>query len=49
MLFIGTRAMPIISTLSKYINMNFTLSYKGMYEPHCTSNCAIGIYPTPPI
>jgi hypothetical protein len=23
--------------------------YRGMYEPHCTSNCAIGIYPTPPI
>jgi len=22
---------------------------KGMYEPHSTSNCAIGIHPMPPI
>jgi hypothetical protein len=44
MLFIDTQAMEIISRTMKDIKQNYKLTFnKGMYEPHCTANCAVGM------
>jgi len=46
---LGTPAMNKVSRMSKP-NLDFLAPLiKGTYVPHCTSNCAIGIHPVPPI
>ena len=42
--------MTNVSRMNNPIDPNFLVPMNnGMYEPHCTSNCAIGSHIMPPI
>ena len=47
---LGTAAVTNIAGMSNPINLDFLAPLnEGMYVPHCTRNCAIGIHPMQPI
>jgi len=47
---LGTQAVTNVSRMSNPFNQDFLAPlYEGMYVPHCTSNCAIGIHAMPTI
>ena len=52
MLSIGSTALTktykMINTIKAALLSSLSTN-KGTYEPHSTSNCAIGIHPMPPI
>ena len=47
---LGTPAVTNVSRMSNTINPDFLAPLnKCRFETHCTSNCAIGTHPVPPV